>query len=102
MATFGILSVAKIGILYLTIYNLSHRLLVVGLVAVLLNICLLFCLYVATKELGGRWLGLIVITAAALAVLMWCTAVWTIRPFLRLEKKTRLFLGSVHISGIVI
>ncbi len=71
---------------------MSHRLLVVGLVAVLLNICLLFCLYVATKELGGRWLGLIVITAAALAVLMWCTAVWIIRPFLRLEKKTRLFL----------
>ena len=37
-------------------------------------------------------MGLIVITAAALAVLMWCTAVWIIRPFLRLEKKTRLFL----------
>ena len=80
---------------------LSHRLLAAGLTAVLLHLCLLLFLCAAAKDLGGRWWELAAIGAAGLLLLVCWTAVWIIRPFLRLEKETRLFLEGHAPNGLL-
>lgn len=80
---------------------LSRRLLAAGLAAALLHICLLIFLCGAAKDLGGRWRVLAVIGAAALLLWVWWTAAWIVRPFLRLEKETRLFLEGHAPKGLL-
>lgn len=80
---------------------LSYRLLAAGVTAVLLDICLLFFLCTAARDLAGHWRDLAVLAAAALLLWGWWTAVWIIRPFLRLEKATRLFLEGHSPDGLL-
>lgn len=70
---------------------LSRRLLAAGGVAFGLIAALLVLLCIAAARLGRRWWLLLMLGAAALALLVWGTAVWIVRPFLRLERETRLF-----------
>lgn len=70
---------------------LSRRLLAAGGAALGLTAVLLVLLCAAAARLGGRWWVLPGLGAAALALLAWGTAVWIVRPFLRLERETRLF-----------
>ena len=71
---------------------LSRRLLAAGGAALGLIAALLILLCGASARLGGRWWLLTLAGAAALVLLLWATAVWIVRPFLRLERETLLFV----------
>ena len=66
---------------------LSHRLIGMGTAALVLIVLLLAALCAAAVSLGGPWWQLLGAGALALVLLLLATAVWIVRPYLRLERE---------------
>lgn len=71
---------------------LSRRLLAAGGAALGLIVLLLALLCIAAVKLGGHWWVLLGLGVVTLTLLVWGTVVWIVRPFLRLERETLLFV----------